>query len=299
MNKQEHNKEIIASRKGGFGGSDAAMFLRIAERGVDNLSNTDLKRIAVAMGLREPAPSYTNAAMEAGHSFEDWVEQNAVNHNDNFVREAYLCREIVPTFKTFAHADFHVEQTGLVVECKYSQLTTQEVEDTYAAQLQWYYMLGAENVLLYHGWGGVEPFKVDGKHEIFIVKDNTMIDKLLDGIVALNDAILNGWKPVPADEMLEADVPTEVQSALKELRTIKMQQEELAKREQEAKAIVADYMLLTDTANIRGEGFVATYTQKTTRKSFDAKAFLKENPQFDQEKWWKTSEAAGSLRIKY
>ena len=54
MERKEHNQEINESRKGGFGGSYAAMFLRIAKRGaLDQLSRTDVSRVAGAMGLRE------------------------------------------------------------------------------------------------------------------------------------------------------------------------------------------------------------------------------------------------------
>ena len=50
--KNQHQMEIENTRVGGFGGSDAALFLRIAKKGgVEGLSNTDLYRIAVAMGI--------------------------------------------------------------------------------------------------------------------------------------------------------------------------------------------------------------------------------------------------------
>ena len=42
----KHQQEIETTRVGGFGGSDAALFLRIAKKGgVEGLSNTDLYRM--------------------------------------------------------------------------------------------------------------------------------------------------------------------------------------------------------------------------------------------------------------
>ena len=45
-----HKTEIITSRKGGFGGSDAKMFLKVGKNGIESLSETDKMRIAVALG---------------------------------------------------------------------------------------------------------------------------------------------------------------------------------------------------------------------------------------------------------
>lgn len=306
MNKEKHNEEIRQSRIGGFGGSDAAMFLRIADKGVNGLSNTDLKRIAVAMGLREPAPNFTNAAMEAGHAFEDEVAE--VYERQGYERERLMeSKSLAKNFRTFAHADFFrctgtSQKTELkkeVRECKYSQFTTDEVLEQYNPQLQWYYLMGADRVTLVHGWGETDPYKMEDCRQVDVVVDEQTTERLVQGIRYLDDAISEGWKPEVADEVVEADTPTEVQVALRELRQIRNEREALDKREAEARQIVMDYMCLTDTASIRGDGFAATYTKKMVRKSFDSKRFLKENPDFDSEEWYKESEIAASLRIKY
>ena len=89
LEQQQHQQEIESTRVGGFGGSDAAMFLRIAKRGgVDGLSNTDLYRIAVAMGIKPYAPVPVTEAMQAGHTFEDSYERMLKDRGDkNFERE--------------------------------------------------------------------------------------------------------------------------------------------------------------------------------------------------------------------
>ena len=60
MKKQEHKQEILKSRVGGFGGSDAKLFYTIASKGVNKLSATDLLRISVAKGESElkPIPAF-------------------------------------------------------------------------------------------------------------------------------------------------------------------------------------------------------------------------------------------------
>ena len=72
MEEIKHQQEIENTRVGGFGGSDAAMFLRIAKKGgVEELSNTDRYRIAVAMGIKPYVPVSPTEAMNNGHIFED------------------------------------------------------------------------------------------------------------------------------------------------------------------------------------------------------------------------------------
>ena len=59
--------EIIESRTGGFGGSDAHIFLKVGKYGITSLTDSDKKRIAVAMGLVEYEPIKPTKAMEAGN----------------------------------------------------------------------------------------------------------------------------------------------------------------------------------------------------------------------------------------
>ena len=103
-----HQQEIENTRVGGFGGSDAALFLRIAKKGgVDGLSNTDLYRIAVAMGIKPYVPVSPTEAMQNGHIFEDSYERMLEESGNTFEREVKLVAECQPkNFKIFAHADF-------------------------------------------------------------------------------------------------------------------------------------------------------------------------------------------------
>jgi len=48
--QQKQKREIVETRKGGFGGSDAKMFYKVGLKGLSALSDTDKRRIAVALG---------------------------------------------------------------------------------------------------------------------------------------------------------------------------------------------------------------------------------------------------------
>ena len=210
--KGEHNKkktmkeiknqqqEIENTRVGGFGGSDAALFLRIAKKGgVEGLSNTDLYRIAVAMGIKPYVPVSPTEAMQNGHIFEDSYERMLKDSGVNFEREVKLVAECQPkNFKIFAHADFLIngktciKKFVIVHECKFIQdeeKSADDVAETYKAQLQWYYMLGVEYVDLIRGYGNPE---FPSTQDIIIDKDEDIIDTLKLGIQILDDAISDG-----------------------------------------------------------------------------------------------------------
>ena len=166
LEQQQHQMEIETTRVGGFGGSDAAMFLRIAKKGgVEGLSNTDLYRIAVAMGIKPYVPVPVTEAMQNGHIFEDSYARYLDAQGKPYEREVKLMAKKQPkNFKIFAHADFtfdgKVYKTNntfiFVHECKFIQdqaTTIEEVAKNYQAQLQWYYLMGAEYVDLIRGYG--------------------------------------------------------------------------------------------------------------------------------------------------
>ena len=165
LEQQQHQLEIENTRVGGFGGSDAALFLRIAKKGgVEGLSNTDLYRIAVAMGIKPYVPVSPTEAMQNGHIFEDSYAHILEESGNTFEREVKLVAECQPTnFHIFAHADFVImgkiydkpnQKFQIVNECKFiadEEKCIEEVAETYKAQLQWYYILGVEYVDLVRG----------------------------------------------------------------------------------------------------------------------------------------------------
>ena len=108
--------EIETSRVGGFGGSDAALFLRIAKKGgVEELSNTDRYRIAVAMGIKPYVPISPTEAMQNGHIFEDSYARILKDSIWAVDREVKLIAECQPAnFRIFAHADFVINGKSAV-----------------------------------------------------------------------------------------------------------------------------------------------------------------------------------------
>ena len=299
-----HQEEIQASRVGGFGGSDAALFLRIAKKGgVESLSNTDLYRIAVAMGIKPYAPVPVTEAMNNGHIFEDSYARYLDAQGKPYQREIKLMAKKQPkNFKIFAHADFtfdgKVYKTNdtfiFVHECKFIQdqaTTVEEVAKNYQAQLQWYYLLGAEYVDLVRGYGDPNHPKM----EIFEVdEDENIIDNLKMGIQILDEAISDGWVPEIEEEYASA-MSEKMQNIIHDYETLKFQKSAIDEKLDELQKQIIEYMSIGNVAKINGTLGTISRTADSVVESFDSAKFKKDNAELYNQ-YLKKSTRKGSLR---
>lgn len=305
---QAHAQEIKQTRVGGLGGSDAALVLRVATKGLAGLTATDLKRLCVMCGTYVQDDFGGNAYTNAGHAFEDYAESNlpwgvADNTQKPYEREKVMEAKMALNFKTFAHADFVTGKERLdVVECKFVQQNTAKVAAKYWPQLQWYYMLGAKSVTLYHGIGNVEPFEVEEATLEPIERDQETIDLLLHGIKLLDDALTNGWRPEPIEKEVVSNTPDVVQKAFEAMADIKEREKAIAAEKAQAAETLKQYCeycgftgILADDGTKRQ----VIYTKAGVSKTFDAAAFLKDHPEFsNQTEYWKTTKRASSVTFK-
>lgn len=302
--QMKHQQEIEASRVGGFGGSDAKLFLNIAKKGgVTNLSATDNYRIAVAMGLAPYKPIPMTEAMANGHRFEEWFSKSLPIE---IKREYYIEKKSQPiNFDCFAHADFvGVDGDDIFVdELKWRGNTADAITDglicdtinTYMPQLQWYYMLGAKAVTLILGVGDLDAKKVE-THQVSINYDGSMIAELLKGVELLDQAISNGWKPTIKETIAVAETPDIVADAVERLKANLQSIKQLESENEELKAVVAEYLDLSGASSLLGEGITATRIAPTTQKRFDSAKFNKDNLDL-YNNYIKEVEVGGSLRL--
>lgn len=185
-NAQTHAQEITGSRFGWFGGSDAKTLLDVylKRRDFMTMSNTQRNRFDVLMGWQPTPSSFETPATRAGHAFEDYMQdkikslQNAVN--GTLEREKVLRGDLYHYFGTMAHADYVIGER--VFELKYTyNSTTEDVAKRYKCQLQWYYMLGAKDVVLVHGEecgeniNGLHVFQCFRVNEWYVPRDEELI----------------------------------------------------------------------------------------------------------------------------
>ena len=301
LEQQQHQQEIETSRVGGFGGSDAALFLRIAKKGgVEGLSNTDLYRIAVAMGIKPYVPVSPTEAMQNGHIFEDSYARMLKDSGTTFEREVKLIVECQPTnFVIFAHADFvfrekNQGQIVLVHECKFiadESKTADDVAETYKAQLQWYYMLGVKYVDLIRGYGdpehpNMENFEINADEEI--------IDELKLGIRLLDEAISDGWIPEIEEEYATA-MSEKMQNIIADYERLKFEKNAIDEKLDELQKQIVEYMTIGNVAKINATLGTISRTADSVVESFDSKKFEKENPDVYKQ-YIKKSTRKGSIR---
>lgn len=293
-----NNEELKRSHANGFGGSDAKMFAKIGENGIESLSTTDTKRILVALGKMEADDFGGNVYTEAGHLFEDWVSENCYDCK-GAKRERYLERKgMAKHFKVFAHADFYVEGAGTVYECKYSQDGTDKVFCDYYAQLQWYYMFGVRGVVLVHGRGKVLPFEVEELDSRNAGRDYAMVAAIEAGIQILDDAIEKGMFDGYEETNVEASMMTgDAAIACRRLGMAMVQLKEYEKLADECKEKLLAWMEAHGVLNIKGDGFTVSYVSPTTRKTFDTKKAQADFPALKDDKYYKTSAVKSSVKI--
>ena len=298
---ENHQQEIENTRVGGFGGSDAAMFLRIAKKGgVEGLSNTDLYRIAVAMGIKPYVPVSPTEAMNNGHIFEDSYARMLKDSGRTFEREVKLIAECQPdNFDLFAHADFVNGKTSekkfvIVHECKFiadEEKCIEEVGEIYKAQLQWYYMLGADYVDLIRGYGNPECPSIQS---LVIDKDEDIIDALKEGIRLLDEAISDGWVP-EIEEEFAAAMSEKMQNIIADYERLKFQKSAIDQKLEKLQKQIVEYMAIGNVAKINATLGTISRTADSVVESFDSEKFKKENPDVFK-KYIKKSTRKGSLR---
>lgn len=295
MKKKDHKEEIRATRVGGFGGSDAAMVLEIADRinSGQPLTTTQKHRILQLKGL-ESRPEFDSPEIQAGRSFEDKVAESLASIG--WDRETFLTPKpntsmaIRKNFKVFAHADFYNPNTNTVTECKWSRKFSHEgLEKKYAAQLQWYYLLGADAVCL-------TSDTADGFMTTDVARDDMMVESLkmsletIDGKFSTLDLTIT--------EKSCCELPPAIHALTAEIETMT---EVIARQEEKLKAKKAEllsYMEISELTKVWSDTASFTYTSPSSSVGFDAKKFEKDHPDLFASYRTKLTKKAGYITVK-
>jgi hypothetical protein len=286
----EQKQQIYDTRYGGLGGSDAKMVLKIGKKGIESLSQSDINRLAVMTGQIDYKSTPTNIAMQRGNEFEQWLADNVFAIPNN---------ELIPlpknpySFKVFAHADFYKSDVGFVYEAKFTKDDIQKTAETYKAQLQWYYMLGAKKVYLVHGNSEIE---FDHYSTIEIERDETIISHLIKGLELIEEYIKD-FVFEPKEEWTEQDLlPFDKQdalamySALEEIKRLEAYAEEYKDR-------LKKMFEMYNIKSLKAENYTITYIPESVSNSFDKAKLFKEHPEIKEDDYTKKSPKKSYLKI--
>ena len=295
MKKENHNDEIRATRVGGFGGSDAAMVLAMAERIREGqpLTTSQKHRILQLKGL-ETRPDFDSPEIQAGRAFEDEAAKEL--EKEGWEREAFLTpnpntkAEVAVNFRVFAHADFWNPKTNTVTECKWSRKFSHEgLEKQYAEQLQWYYMLGADAVCLCSD-------TADGRKTTDVARDEKMVNALADAILTI-DEVLPSIDLTIREKGCD-ELPPTVAALVAEIEKITKtmtQEEEMLK---EKKAELLAYMYGNELTKVWSNTASISYTAPSSSVGFDAKKFEKDHADLFAAYRTKITKKSGYLTVK-
>lgn len=288
-----NEKELLRTRTAGFGGSDAAMVLQIAEKIRTNqpLTTTQKHRLRFIKGLELPQPSFDTEATKAGHYFEDRVAAEILCGSTHWKRETLLEAELAfDNFTVFAHADFYNRELNAVKECKWSRrLNVDGLRKEYAAQLQWYYLCSAESVSLCYD-------TADGQGVVDIPKDNYLTEKL--GI-ALADIDLN-WNKLDLNitEFSGDDVPQRAVVLVDLLRNLNAKKEEIENQIEDVRGELLNQMSEQNHTKYSGDGWNVSRIAAGITKKFDSKKFAADHAGL-YASYLKESKRDASLRVEF
>src|SRR5574344_1840907 len=292
MKTIQNKNEIEATRKGGFGGSDAKLFYKIGLKGLSALNNTDRKRIRIAKGIDQYVPVAMNKAMQKGHDFEDWYAGQSFAPIAD--REAKLTANLANNFDTFFHADFS-DGFAEVWALKCVQSPDNAVQDYYE-QLQWQHLIGAKKLWLVVA-DSSQPFGRGVRVPELIERNEQVIEILRNGIKLLDE----NWDELDlevGEEWSESDLmpfeKREVDALAKYLNEIKELEAEADRRRQ----TVFDFMNANGIKSLKSDYYTITYVPESTTSTLDKKKLFSEHPEIKEQDYLKISPKKAFITVK-
>ena len=318
---EDYKSEIIESRKGCLGGSDAAMLKQIADTGV--IPQSALKRLAVLKGLIEQ-PQVTTVAMRFG----DFIEQSIfeglgygkVGYESNPLFESRKFSK--DNVKLICHPDFvyvdKIHKAVYVYECKATKASISETKEAYRAQMYVEWMLAKEKhpgytvvVSLVH----YDASNVDLTKDFEFDPENVTISKVyaknamvfdIDKAMSIVNEFLEHFDAYYEDEEIPSEyLPASVREEFEMMTRFLTEIKEREAKVEEFKAKLYKFMTDKNIKSIKNEQWSITRVDPTKSASFDSKAFLsdyqKKHPQLYKKlvvDFTKTTEKKGYVSIK-
>lgn len=299
----EHKQEIINTRVGGLGSSDAKMVVGIAERGT--LNYADKERIAVMLGLAEKR-QITSKAIELGNIIEDAVFE--VLNDPVAIAEMLGLKEGSPvtitsnprytmeipsvTFRVSNHIDFEISTPDelIWIEHKSTIHGINQALDSYKHQLAWHTMLGQDKaqvegkkfklLLSHYDTNEFEgEFNADKLSIVEVTPNAHLIDKICKGLLIINEQIPTfEWQP--NEGILHASsLPTEINDKCEMMADHLRKIKEMTEQVDQFKSRMCELMVANNVKSIVTDAFTITLVEQSVSTTFDKSKFAKEHPE--------------------
>ena len=310
----EYKSDIIATRVGRLGGSDAKLIQGIAI--ANKIPQSAMKRLAVCKGLAEQ-PQFTNPAIEFGNYVESMVFESLHSQDERWQSNPCLVsgKYSRKNVDVIDHVDFFLqddEKKALVLgECKATRSTYEQTYDEYRWQLLHHYLLGCEKakelggykvkVMLCHyltdGIDLTQPFEFDPLR--LTVKTLRNMEKLsksyhLAEAMDIIDNFLETFTEYYEQDEIDANLlPANVQSQFTEVAQFLREIKEREDKVSAFKTKLYDFLSERGIRKVACDDFSFTAVAPTQQISVDYKAL------FTQEIEAKKPRVAKQLKEKY
>lgn len=309
---EQYKQDIINTRKGCLGGSDAKLLQQVALWG--KVPQSAYKRLAICKGLIEPN-NVTNKIMEYG----DFIEQSIFEHlsevdkryqsNPCLVSKIYSTEQV----KIIDHVDFVLQDDENKIlnlyECKASRYSTSQVRNIYECQLYHHYLLGKElakelgnykvNVFLCHydtsdvdfdaGWV-FDPERISVRQVRF---NNKQVFDMAKAVSIVSDFLDNFNEYYEGDEIDVVYLPEKVKKEFDNITTVLKEIKEREQKVNDFKDKLYSFLQEKGIKSIKSDAFNITLVNPSESISVDYKKL------FEQEIEAKHRVKAKRLKDKY
>lgn len=323
----EHKDEIIKTRIGALGGSDATMLSQIAKLGY--VPHSAYKRLAICRGLILP-DDITTAAMRFGNFIEDNVYQMLAGEDDEYQSNPRWesKKYSKANVKLICHPDIvrydNTNKTLWVYECKATKLGEKATKETYRGQLFVEWELAHEIAkelgddwkvklaLVHYDASGVDlekDFELDTQrlsitNVSFKGGARTFID--IDKAMNIVNDFLATFDSYYVDEEIDSEyLPENVKQEFTAITSVLKEIKEREKRVEDFKERLYSFMREKEIKSIKNSEWSITRVDETESKSFDGKKFIEEytakHPYKGRklyEQYLKTTKRKGSVQIR-
>ena len=290
----ESKNEILATRVGCLGGSDAKLIQGIAI--ANKIPQSAIKRLAICKGLAEQ-PQFTNPSIEFGNYVESVVFESLHSQDERWQSNPCLVsgKYSRKNVDVIDHVDFFLqddEKKVLVLgECKATRSTFEQTHDEYKWQLLHHYLMGCEKakelggykvkVMLCHyltdGIDLTQPFEFDPS--CLTVKTLRNMEKLsksyhLAEAMDIIDNFLETFTEYYEDEVDGNLLPEKVKTEFDQVTTFLTEIKEREKKVDDFKKKLTEFMVSKGIKGIKTDAWAITLVNESESVSVDYKAIF-------------------------
>lgn len=304
-------EEIINSRAGGLGSSDAKLVAQAGRTGV--ISETLKVRIAQMLGLEERKQFSTSGTRKG-----DRIEQEVFNilqskygnvvSNPKYVHERYSA---LFGFDILNHIDYEFEtETSLIwVENKATKKDAVSTRYDYSEQLDWHYLLlqekaeklGKKPVLLFSHYqtndDEFEEFDASKFNYFAVCSSNQSIEDIIKGLQLIQEELVDFKYEKKVS--LEAELlPVKMQEEAQKIHALLLEIKERENTIEAFKLKICEMMEAAGVDKINNPFFDITYIAPTTMTTFDSKKYKSDNPELNLPAYNKISQKKSYVKLK-